>query len=83
MQFILLAAVAENLGIDHVATSQPFVDALQALANGIDPGAEYDVADLSILLAQEEIGCQGAQAMQQLIIDNGYGHLLEGTSLGA
>ena len=35
-----------------------------------------------MLVAQEEIGCQGAQAMQQLIIDHGYGHLLEGTSLG-
>ena len=83
MQFILLAAVAENLGIDHAETSQPFVDALAAISAGIDPGAEYDVADLSMLVAQEEIGCQGAQAMQQLIIDHGYGHLLEGTSLGA
>lgn len=83
MQFALLVLLAEDLGIDHAATSQPYVDAMNALVNGFDPGPEFDVSDLSIMLANEEIGCQGAQAMQELVIAHGYGPLIEGTELGA
>ncbi len=83
LQFALLIMLAEDLGLGHAATSQPYVDAMQALVNGFDPGPEFDVSDLSLMLANEEIGCQGAQAMQQLLIANGYGPLIEGTELGA
>ncbi|MDW3217205.1 MAG: DUF6777 domain-containing protein [Acidimicrobiales bacterium] len=83
MQFALLIMLAEDLGIDHAATSQPYIDAMNALVNGFDPGPEFDVSDLSIMLANEEIGCQGAQAMQALVIAHGYGPLIDGTELGA
>jgi len=82
MHFILLVAIAESLGVDHAATSQPYVDAIQAVTNGVDPGPEFDVSDLSVLIAREEIGCQGSQAMQQLLVDNGFGDALEDSSLG-
>ncbi len=82
LQFALLIMVADDLGLDHAATSQFYVDAMQALVNGFDPGPEFDVSDLSLMLANEEIGCQGARAMQQLLIDAGYGPLIEGTELG-
>ena len=83
MQFALLIMLADELGLEHAATSQPYVDAMQALVNGFDPGPEFDVSDLSLMLANEEIGCQGAQAMQQLLIASGYGPLIDGTELGA
>lgn len=80
--FILLVATADSLGVDHAATSQPFVDAIQTVADGIDPGPELDDSDLSVLTTIEEIGCQGSQAMQQLLVDNGFGDVLEDSSLG-
>jgi hypothetical protein len=82
-QFALLIMLADDLGLDHAATSQPFVDAMNNLVDGFDPGPEFDVSDLSLMLGNEEIGCQGAQAIQQLLTDLGFGPLIEGTELGA
>ncbi|MFT7610281.1 MAG: hypothetical protein ACI9MX_003365, partial [Candidatus Aldehydirespiratoraceae bacterium] len=78
-QFALLIVLADDLGLDHAAISQPFVDAMNNLVDGFDPGPEFDVSDLSLMLGNEEIGCQGAQAMQQLLTDLGFGPLIEGT----
>ena len=83
MQFLLLTVAADGLGLDHAAVSAPMLAAMEAVLAGADPGEEFDVGDLSPLIAYENIGCQGAQAMQQLFEDNGMGHLIEGTDLGA
>ncbi len=81
MQFYLLAYAAEGLGVDHAAVSQPYIDALVAIAAGTDPGAEFDVADLAPMLAYEEVGCEGAQAVFDLLVDAGFGDDLIGTDL--
>lgn len=81
MQFSLLVAAADGVGIDHAAVSTFYIEALQAVLDGVDPGEEFDVGDLSPMLAYEAVGCAGAQAMQQLFTDAGLGHLLEGTEL--
>ncbi|MDG2113765.1 MAG: hypothetical protein P8N02_14260, partial [Actinomycetota bacterium] len=81
MQFFLLVAAAEGVGIDHTAVSTFYLDALDAVLAGADPGEEFDLGDLTPMLAYEAVGCEGAQAMQQLFADAGLSHLLEGTEL--
>jgi hypothetical protein len=71
MQFFLLIAAAEGLGLDHTATSQPYLDAFDALADGWDPGDTVDLGDFTVALDFEEVGCLGAQAMQDLFAANG------------
>ena len=83
MQFFLLIAAADGLSLDHSAVSTDVLEAMNDVLAGADPGEEFDVGDLAPMLAYEEVGCQGAQAMQQLFEDNGLGHLIEGTELGA
>jgi len=88
MQFFLLieaaeAATAAGFLVDHAAVSSEYLEALEDVTAGIDPGASFDVADLAPMLAYEAVGCEGAQAMQQLFIDSGYGHFIEGTELGS
>lgn len=81
MMFYLLVYTAESLGVDHSAVSQPYLDALNAIYAGVDPGSEFDVGDLTPMLAVEDIGCQGAQAVYALLVDAGYGDMLAGTDL--
>lgn len=81
MQFFLLVAAAEELGLEHTAVSNQYLEALDAVVAGADPGDTFDVADLAPMLAYEEVGCAGAQAMQQFFDDSGVGHLIEGTEL--
>ncbi|GEM_PF-4489985 len=81
MQFFLLVAAADGVGLDHSTISEFYLQALQDVLAGADPGEEFDVGDLAPMIAYEEVGCAGAQAMQQLFDDNGLGHLIEGTEL--
>jgi len=81
MRFYLLVYAAEGLGVEHAAVSQPYVDALEAVLAGIDPGGQFDIADLMPALAYDEIGCEGAQAMYDLLVDSGFGDVLTGTDL--
>ena len=81
MTFYLLIYTAESLGVDHAAVSQPYLDALNDLYAGIDPGSEWDLGSLEPMLAVEEVGCQGAQAVYDLLVDAGFGDLLAGTDL--
>ncbi len=81
-QFYLLVEAAEQLGLDHTAVSGLYLDGIAAAVAGADPGSEFDVGDLAPMLQIEEIGCQGATAMQQLFADNGMFHLIDGTELG-
>ena len=81
-QFFLLVEAAEGLGLDHAAVSELYLDALAAVMAGADPGSEFDVGDLSVALAYEDVGCQGAQAMQQLFADNGMADVIADTPLG-
>ncbi|MFQ5557213.1 MAG: hypothetical protein ACE5GB_06860, partial [Acidimicrobiales bacterium] len=83
MQFFLLVAAAEGLGIDHAAVSAPVFEALDELLAGIDPGPAFDVTDVDPMLSYEEIGCQGATRMRQLFADAGLAEVIEGTELGA
>ena len=46
MMFYLLVYTAESLGVDHTAVSQPYIDGLDAVAAGLDPGSEFDVGSL-------------------------------------
>src|SRR5680860_1268297 len=62
LQFFLLIEAAESLGLDWEPVAQPFLDALDALD-------ALDGSDLSVILDFEEIGCDGAEALQQLFID--------------
>jgi len=71
MQFFLLITAAEGLGLDHTVISQPYLDAFDALADGWDPGDTVDLGDFTIALDFEEVGCLGAQAMQELFAANG------------
>lgn len=83
MQFLLLTLAADELGLDHAAVSGEYNAAMEAVLAGVDPGPEFDLGDLSPMLAFEEIGCLGATAMQQLFADNGMADVIEGTELGA
>ncbi len=83
MQFFLLIYAAEELGIDHTEVSGPFVEALEGVRAGVDPGPEFDVADLAPMIQYEEIGCLGAQAMNDLFDAVGMGHIIEGSELEA
>ena len=81
MQFLLLIAAADGLGLDHSTVSTFYLQAMQAVLEGADPGEEFDVGDLTPMIAYEEVGCAGAQAMQQLFEDANLGHMIEGTEL--
>ncbi len=83
LQFGLLVLLADDLEIDHADISQPYIDAMNALVSGADPGPEFDVSHLSLVEGNEELGCRGARAMQQLLTDLGWGPLIEGTELGS
>ncbi len=83
MQFFLLVAAADGLGLDHVSVSDEYLDALDDVVAGVDPGPGFDTADLAPMVAYEQVGCAGAQAMQQLFADAGMADLIEGTELGA
>ncbi|HZJ28309.1 MAG TPA: DUF6777 domain-containing protein [Acidimicrobiia bacterium] len=74
LQFFLLIEAAESLGLDWEPVAQPFLDALDALD-------ALDGSDLSVILDFEEIGCDGAEALQQLFIDAGFGDVIEDTPL--
>ncbi len=89
-QFFLLVEAAEGINssagevvIDHAAVSSAYLQALEDVTAGIDPGPTFDVADLAPLVAYEAVGCEGAQAMQQVFIEAGYGDAIEGTELGS
>ena len=82
-QFFLSVEAAEGLGIDHVALSSHYLQALDDVTAGIDPGPTFDVSDLSPPVAYEAVGCEGAQAIQQLFVDGGYGTAIEGAELGS
>ncbi len=81
MQFWLLIEVANGLGIDHAAVSGPYLQAMDDVLASVDPGAGFDVADLSPMTAFEQVGCLGSQAMQQLISDSGYADVIADTEL--
>lgn len=81
MQFFLLVYTADELGVDHAGVSQPYMDAIEAILDGLDPGSHFEVSDLAPMLAYEEVGCQGAQAMYTLIVDAGFGDVVAGTYL--
>jgi hypothetical protein len=81
MQFFLLIVAADGVGLGHESVSASYLDALDAILAGADPGAGFDVGDLAPMLAYEDVGCQGAAAMQQLFAEAGLGHLIEGTEL--
>jgi hypothetical protein len=82
-QFFLLVEAAEGLGINHVAISSHYLQALDDVTADIDPGPTFDVGDLPPSVAYEAVGCEGAQAIQQLFVDGGYGAAIEGTELGS
>lgn len=69
----MLVYAADELGVDHTGVSQPYLDAIEDLYAGVDPGEEWDVGDLDVMFAVEEVGCQGAQAVYELLVDEGYG----------
>ena len=81
MQFLLLIAAADGLGLDHSTVSTFYLQTMQAVLEGADPGEEFDVGDLTPMIAYEEVGCAGAQAMRQLFEDANLGHMIEGTEL--
>ena len=81
MQFFLLVYAAGELGVDHTDVSEPYADALDAVLAGVDPGPSFEVADMAPMLAYEEVGCQGAQAVYELLVEAGYEDVVAGTDL--
>ena len=70
--FYLLADAAELLGVDWMPVAQPFIDEMEAIA---------ETTELSDMLDLEEVGCEGAQALYDLLVEAGYGDALDGSDL--
>ncbi len=71
--FYLLIDFAGAASVPYEDVADEFITELEELAAGSP--------DLSVMLEVEEIGCDGAQALYDLLVDAGYEDVLDGSAL--